>query len=68
MHSLKYINGNKSKSYGPILINNDNWIGARATILNNTVTPAKVLLQLEQLFLEISHPLVKIVWFRVPKK
>lgn len=41
MHSLKYVNGGKSKSYGPILINNDNWIGARATILKNTITPAK---------------------------
>lgn len=42
MHSLKYINGGgKNKAYGPILINNDTWIGARVTILKNTVTPTK---------------------------
>lgn len=42
MHSLKYVNGGgKNKAYGPILINNDTWIGARVTILKNTVTPTK---------------------------
>lgn len=39
-HRMKYVDGNKSpKSYGPILIGNECWIGFRCVVQKNTVLP-----------------------------
>lgn len=40
MHALTSLNGDKQKGYAPIVIGENNWIGARCTILKNTITPS----------------------------
>lgn len=39
-HKMKKINGGYTKGFGPIIIGERTWIGAKCTILKNTVLPA----------------------------